>query len=164
MGKDGLISILRFAGLDDLLDHAIKNDYPKTKNISSSEFQAFIKAVTEIMGHGTTDILIHYGTHYLGLKLIAYYGNGLDEMMRNFEDWLGGTWTVQSQSPEQITVSVENTVFGLRAAESTGCSILRGIFNCIMEQITGDEYTTEELECMTSGAQCCKFTIKKANL
>jgi len=161
MGKDGLLSILKFADLDELVDYGVKNDYPKSKNIVYSKFQSFLHAMTEIMGHGTSEILIHYGKNYLGLKLIAYYGSGIEEMVSNFEKWLGGKWTVITNRPEEVVISVENGLFVQEYPQLTSWAILQGVFSCILEQLTGDNYFADEMELSNSDTPSCKFTIRR---
>ncbi|MHC1591641.1 MAG: hypothetical protein ACXQS8_06120 [Candidatus Helarchaeales archaeon] len=161
MGKDGLLSILRFAGLDDLMEFGMKNDYPKSRDMETEQFQAFLGAMAEIMGHGTSEILVHFGKHYLGLKLITYYGNGIQDMVRRFEEWMGGSWKIIKNTPEEVVIKITSDLFSPISSPGSSWAILDGIFGCILEQMTGEEYLVEHVENNTSESPSCTVTLKK---
>ncbi len=164
MGKDGVISILKFAKLDsDELIDLYSANYPANRNVTLEHFSQFVKALNSIMGHGTDgEIIYHYGKQYLGIKLIPYFSSGFGSLIASMEDWLGGTWKFETNNSEIYKVKVKNSPFVYsKDMGCCTCHLVGGIFACAMEQITGDQYDTEEICCMSQGDAACEFIVKK---
>jgi len=158
MGIDGLNSILKFAQLDEF----IGKKPSRIDAISIQKFRAFIDSMITIMGYGTNEILFHYGKNYLALKFVPFMTE-LSSFVNNFQEWVGGVWVVVKDDPEEKIVQIENSPFSLHEPKKTfsSCHIIRGIFEILMEQITGKKYVCEELKCSAKGATFCEFSIKK---
>ncbi|MHA1797227.1 MAG: V4R domain-containing protein [Candidatus Helarchaeota archaeon] len=164
MGKDGVISILKFANLDsDELINLYNANYPVNRPISYDHFSKFISALNSILGHGTDgEIIYHYGKEYLGIKLIPYITSGFEALLASLESWLGGKWEIINEDKENYTVQVKNSAMIYSTSlNSCTCFTLSGIFSCALEQITGEGYETKELRCMSRGDESCIFEVKK---
>lgn len=158
MGIDGLNSILKFAQLDEF----IEKKPSRIDSISLKKFQAFIDSMMTIMGYGTDKILFHYGKYYLALKFVPYMTE-LSSFIQNFQEWMGGTWIIEKDELNEKIIKIQNSPFSLNYPKKsfTTCHIIRGIFEIVMEQLTGEKYICEEIKCSTSGGQCCEFLIKR---
>jgi len=158
MGIDGLNSILKFAQLDEYVD----NKPSKTHSISLQRFRAFIESIRTIMGYGTDEILFHYGKNYLALKFAAFMTE-LSTFVKNFEEWAGGSWDIIKDEPDEKIIQILNSPFSYHGGTKSfsSCNIVRGIFEILMEQITGEKFLCEETKCTARGDNYCEFIIKK---
>ena len=158
MGIDGLNSILKFAKLDEF----IGKKPSKIHSISLQNFRAFIESIRTIMGYGTDEILYHYGKNYLALKFAAFMTE-LSTIIKNFEEWMGGHWEIIKDEPKEKIIRISNSPFSYQGSKKSyaSCNIVRGIFEIVMEQITGEKYSCEEIKCAASGSEYCEFLIKK---
>ncbi|NHI91613.1 MAG: hypothetical protein EAX96_03850 [Candidatus Lokiarchaeota archaeon] len=164
MGKDGVISILRFANLDseEFLDLYNAN-YPANKSVPYDHFARFMNALNNILGHGTDgEIIYHYGKEYLGIKLIPYISSGFEALIASLESWLGGSWHILKNSDDNYIIKIKNSpLIYSKGLHSCTCYMIGGIFSCAMEQLTGEKYVTKEMKCMSKGDESCLFEIKK---
>ncbi|MFX1449560.1 MAG: V4R domain-containing protein [Promethearchaeota archaeon] len=158
MGVDGLNSILKIAKLDEYIGITPS----KTHSIASDRFQTLIESIINVMGYGTDEILFHYGKNYLALKFIPYMTE-LSNFIMNLQEWLGGNWVIQKDNPNEKVIQIFNSPFSQPGSPKshTSCHIIRGIFEIVMEQITGEKYTCEEKKCVVKGDNCCEFIVKK---
>ena len=164
MGKDGVISILKFAKLDsDDLINLYNANYPANKPVSIEHFSKFVEALNGIMGHGTDgEIIYHYGKQYLGIKLIPYFSSGFESLIGSMEDWLGGTWKFEEDSSDTFKIHVKDSPFIFsKELGCCTCHVIGGVFACAMEQITGDQFESTEVQCMSQGDESCQFVLKK---
>ena len=164
MGKDGVISILRFAQLDsDEFLNLYNANYPANKSVPYDHFKRFMSAINNILGHGTDgEIIYHYGKEYLGIKLIPYISSGFEALIASLENWLGGKWEVLEKIKQNYTIGVKNSPFiYCNDLSHCTCYLIAGIFACAMEQLTGEKYETKELMCMSKGDPACIFEVNR---
>ena len=158
MGVDGLNSILKYARLEEY----IYKKPSRTESISLQSFHALIESMMTIMGYGTDEILFHYGKNYLALKFIPYMTE-FSTFIKNLQDWTGGTWNILKNNPTEKIIQITNSPFSLHCSSKSfaSCHIIRGIFESVLEQITGEKYNCEENKCATKGNEFCEFYVKK---
>ncbi|NVM01934.1 MAG: hypothetical protein HWN67_06340 [Candidatus Helarchaeota archaeon] len=159
MGIDGLNSILRIAKLDEF----IGVEPSKTQPITIERFNTLLESMINVMGYGTNEILFHYGKKYLAIKFIPYMTE-LSTFVMNFQEWIGGKWVIQKNNPNEKVIQIFNSPFSLPGSPKSHrwCHIIRGIFEIVTEQITGEKYTCMENKCELMGGNCCEFIIKKS--
>ncbi len=158
MGIDGLNSILKIAKLDEFI--GVKT--LKTQSITIERFNALLESMINVMGYGTYEILYHYGKNYLAIKFIPYMTE-LSAFIMNFQEWIGGKWVIQENNPDRKIIQIFNSPFSLPGSKNSHswCHIIRGVFENVMEQITGEKYICVENKCELRGENCCEFIIEK---
>lgn len=158
MGVDGVNSILKFARLEEY----ITKQPSRVDSVPLQYFHALIESMCNVMGYGTDQILFHYGKNYLALKLVPFMTD-LSEFIKNFQEWSGGNWIILKNDPYEKIIQIFNSPFSsINSPNSfTPCNIIRGIFENVLEQITGEQYKCEERKCLVKGNECCEFYIKK---
>ncbi len=158
MGVDGLNSILKFARLEEYIGRKPS----RLEHISIQRFHSFIESIMNIMGYGTDEILFHYGKNYLALKFVPFMTE-LTTFVKNFEEWLGGHWSILKNDPSEKIIQIIDSPFSLHGNKKSfsSCNIVRGIFEIVMEQISGEKYCCEEKKCAANGEECCEFYVKK---
>ena len=159
MGEDGKKSILRFAGLSQYINKEISPSLEES--ISFEDFNALLKSMNSLLGHGTHAILYESGRKFA--IYLSPFGISLENIIKKLEDWLGGEWSIfkDPKNPDTIHIKIKNNPIsqGITSADPV-CHIISGTLARFKEEATGEKYLVKEIACIAKGDESCEFIIK----
>ena len=177
MGSNGLRMMLRNADLERYIDHPPPIN--RNLDIPAQEYSKLLAALRAYFGVGARATMLRIGVDITRLKLernrlpaalrkVLLLALGKEQAARVSLKWLAGEWNqtgaqvvLQEQAAATLLLDASNDrTVGIQA-EYPICWTAVGEIAEALHWGTGEEYQIQEVGCIASGDDCCRFSIKK---